>query len=97
MTRNVASPRARWRRVNPMQAHDRLPAPLRAWVATAALPWSASSVLRLWYRAMAVHRCPRAALDALSRAEAATLAREAARVWGDGYPAGQAGALANRR
>ncbi|MCU0899592.1 MAG: DUF6525 family protein [Cypionkella sp.] len=87
MTRNLTSPRARWRAVNPMTEHDRLPAPLRIWAAQAALPWSARSLRRLWTRALRETGCPKAALSRLSRAERATLNREAARVWGPAYPA----------
>jgi hypothetical protein len=70
-----------------MDDHDRLPPVLRLWVAHAALPWSASSVRRLWTRALAETGCPKAALDRLDRAEAATLSRDAARVWGRAHPA----------
>ncbi|MFD2175815.1 DUF6525 family protein [Rhodobacter lacus] len=59
-----------------MAAHDRLPAPARAWVAQAVLPWSAASVARIWARAMAETGCERAALARLVAAEARTLARE---------------------
>jgi len=85
---NLSSPRIRWRAVNPMAEHDRLPAPLRAWLAQAALPWSAQSARRLWQRAMQETHCPDAALQHLKRAETKTLAREAARVWGRDYPTG---------
>lgn len=95
---NLVSPRVRWRAVDPMAEHDRLPAPLRIWLAQAALPWSAQSAARLWQRALRETRCPDMALARLRAAEAKTLAREAARVWGHGYPAGvQEGAFANRR
>jgi Family of unknown function (DUF6525) len=91
---NLASPRARWRPTNPMAAHDRLPRDLRLWLAEAALPWSADSALRLWQRALSETGCTEAARARLARAEAKTLAREAARVWGSAYPVQ---ALANRR
>ncbi|MFN3969856.1 MAG: DUF6525 family protein [Gemmobacter sp.] len=86
MPRNLTSPRARWRATDPMAAHDRLPAPLRAWAAAAALPWSAASVLRIWRRALTRGGDHQAALEALNRAEAATLARERALVWGADAP-----------
>ncbi len=35
-----------------MAAFDRLPAPLRAWLAEARLPWSPASAHRAWRRAM---------------------------------------------
>ncbi|PTE14531.1 DUF6525 family protein [Pseudogemmobacter blasticus] len=84
---NLTSPRARWRNVDPMAAYDRLPPDLRRWLAGAALPWSAASVLRLWKRALKETGCPQAARDRLARAEQKILAQEAARVWGAAYPA----------
>lgn len=85
MTRNLASPRARWRNVNPMAAHDRLPPDLRAWAAHAALPWSATSLLRIWQRALRETGCRKQAIARLSGAEARTLARECVAVWGPAY------------
>ncbi len=87
MSGNLTSPRARWQQGNPMAAYDRLPPDLRSWLAEAALPWSAASVLRLWQRALRETGCSKAARDRLARAEAKTLAREAARIWGRHYPA----------
>lgn len=87
MSGNLTSPRARWRNADPMAAYDRLPPDLRLWLAGAALPWSAASVLRLWQRALQETGCAKAAKERLARAEAKTLAQEAARVWGPAYPA----------
>lgn len=86
MNRNLSAPRAHWRKTNPMSVHDRLPPELRIWLAGAALPWSATSALRIWHRALRESGCPKAALDRLHRAEAKTLARDAAMVWGPAYP-----------
>lgn len=86
MNRNLASPRARWRKTNPMAAYDRLPPDLRCWLAGAALPWSAASVLRVWRRALDETGCPKSALNRLQRVEAKTLARDAALIWGPTYP-----------
>jgi hypothetical protein len=83
--RNLRSPRARPRAVAPMAAHDRLPPELRVWVAGAALPWSAASVLKIWQRALRDTGSAAAARARLDAAEARTLAREAAAVWGPGY------------
>ncbi len=91
VTQNLTSPRARWRRTDPMAAHDRLPEPLRRWAADAALPWSAASLLRLWQRAMADTGCPTAACARLSRAEQSALSREVPQVWGPQHPASQFG------
>jgi len=70
-----------------MRDHDALPDPLRRWATQAALPWSARSLHRAWTRALAATGCPEAALSRIAGAEAATLAREAARVWGPQHPA----------
>lgn len=86
MTHNLASPRARLRKTNPMAAHDRLPPDLRAWAAAAALPWSATSLLHIWQRALRETGCPKAAITRLTSAEARTLAKDAALVWGPAYP-----------
>ena len=54
MRRNLGDTglRRRRRAVDPMQEFDRLPQPLRAWLAQAALPWSPTSARRLWVRAI---------------------------------------------
>ncbi|MCC6008762.1 MAG: hypothetical protein JJU40_13945 [Rhodobacteraceae bacterium] len=70
-----------------MARYDALPAPLRQWLARAALPWSPESALRLWRRALAEQAATDKALDRLARAEAAALARDAAAIWGGSYPA----------
>ncbi|SMO44663.1 hypothetical protein SAMN06265221_102219 [Paracoccus laeviglucosivorans] len=70
-----------------MARYDGLPDELRRWLASAALPWSARSALRLWQRAL--RECPADtghALQALSRAEMRLLQRDAASVWGQEYP-----------
>jgi hypothetical protein len=89
MSGNLTSPRARWRRTDPMAAYDRLPPDVRLWLAGAALPWSADSVLRLWQRALRDTGCSNAARERLTAAEVKTLAREATRVWGAQYPSSQ--------
>jgi hypothetical protein len=69
----------RRRRGDPMQAFDRLPPDLRRWMAGAALPWSPTSCLALWRRALAEDGTTEAALARLARAEAAMLARDGLR------------------
>lgn len=68
--------RARRRTVDPMQAYDALPTPLRHWLSQAALPWSPSSARKIWQRAQSAGLTGDDALSALYRAEAHTLARE---------------------
>lgn len=87
MTRNLATSLRQRPRPAPMQAHDALPPEVRLWVHGAALPWSAASLRRLWARALRQAGGDAAAARArLDAAEARALAREAARVWGPGYP-----------
>jgi len=68
--------RLRRRSRDPMASFDALPAPLRHWLAQAALPWSPASCLRLWMKALAEGASPQEALARLQRAEARALARE---------------------
>lgn len=72
---NLVSPLARRRGGSVMRAHDRLPAPLRRWLTTAALPWSAKSARRIWEREVGRSGVD-GALRRLAEVEAATLARE---------------------
>ncbi|WP_219174932.1 DUF6525 family protein [Tritonibacter mobilis] len=72
----VALPTRR-RREDPMAAYDRLPAPLRAWLQEAALPWSAQSCQRIWQAARRDGLSPEAALARLDAAERKTLNRSA--------------------
>ena len=89
--RNLVSRLTR-RRGGGMEAFDRLPPDLRAWLHGAALPWSAASARRQWLRALAAARGDSAAACAvLSRIEARLLARDAARVWGRDHPAANPG------
>ncbi|MFC6641827.1 MULTISPECIES: DUF6525 family protein [Sulfitobacter] len=67
----------RRRQGDPMAAYDRLPPPLRAWLAQVALPWSPQSAHRLWCRDL--QRCEGDAVGAalhLSRAEHRMLAQD---------------------
>lgn len=86
MRRNLSTSLRRRARSDAMGRYDRLPAELRLWLAGAALPWSAASALRLWQRALNEAPDLAAARRRLEAAEARLLARDAARVWGPGYP-----------
>lgn len=84
MRRNLSTgfPR-RARAVRGLDAYDRLPAPLRRWLAQAALPWSVRSAQRLWRRALAETGGDVArTLARLDAAEAAQLSREPGAVRG---------------
>lgn len=86
MRRNLHTSLKRRGSGDPMTRYDRLPPELRGWLATAALPWSATSALRVWRRAMADCTCPHHALTCLCAAEARLLAKDAPDIWGLSYP-----------
>ncbi|MGE4328349.1 MAG: DUF6525 family protein [Pseudodonghicola sp.] len=93
MTRATPTPNAqsclkrRRQAGDPMTAYDRLPAELRQWLASAALPWSPRSALRAWRVALArAGGDPDVARARLSATEARQLRRDTARIWGTAHP-----------
>ena len=68
--------RSKRRDHDPMRAFDALPPPLRQWLSQAVLPWSPTSARRLWLKGRAKGLSAEETLEALSRAEAQTLARD---------------------
>lgn len=70
---------SRRRSGDPMMAFDALPAPLRQWLAQAALPWSPASCRKLWLRARAGGGSVADALSLLDRAQDRALQRETTR------------------
>ncbi len=80
MTRNLGQSSLRRKRrrsrANPMETFDGLPAPVRQWVAQAALPWSPASVQRIWSKSRAKGLSDDEALLSLHLAESRTLARD---------------------
>lgn len=60
---------------DPMEAYDRLPAELRAWVREAALPWSPRSCLKIWTEARRAGQDTATIHARLSQAEARMLAK----------------------
>ncbi len=78
MSRNLGESALRRKRRcgDPMAAFDRLPAPLRQWLAQAALPWSPASARRIWLKSRAKGLSPEEILRALSQAEEKTLMRD---------------------
>lgn len=70
-----------------MREFDRLPAELRAWLATAALPWRPGSAQRTFARALARTRDTACALRELDRIEARLIAKDVRKVWGEDHPA----------
>ncbi|MFK7764006.1 MAG: DUF6525 family protein [Roseobacter sp.] len=78
MNRNLGSSslRRKQRSGDPMAAFDGLPAPVRRWLSEAALPWSPTSVRRIWSKSQARGLSSEETLLSLTRAEALTLARD---------------------
>ncbi|MFE3837263.1 DUF6525 family protein [Pseudogemmobacter sonorensis] len=74
---NLATSLRRRNRADPMRRYDRLPPELRGWLATAALPWSPCSALRLWRRLLReTGEDVPAALRRMDLAEARMLGRD---------------------
>lgn len=71
---------------NPMTEYDRLPPHLRAWVATAMLPWRAATVQKAYDKAIALKGDHEEALSELNRLQRALVAKDAGRVWGADHP-----------
>lgn len=78
MTRNLGATtlRKRYRTGNPMHTYDKLPQPLRLWLADAALPWSPKSCKRIWDKARRDGLSTDDAIKTLSAAEQRALARD---------------------
>ena len=77
--------RSRNRR-NPMQDYDNLPADLRRWVSSAALPWSVPSVQRTFKTALARTGDRKLALNELDRIEQKLTAKDIRTIWGRDHP-----------
>jgi len=74
------------RREDPMREFDRLPPGLRAWLATALLPWRPRSVRAAFDRAYARTRDTSRALAELDRLQRRLVAQDCARIWGPDHP-----------
>ncbi|MFT5346952.1 MAG: hypothetical protein ACI95S_002705 [Dinoroseobacter sp.] len=66
----------RCRAADPMMTYDRLPQPLRSWLAEAALPWSPKSCKRIWEKARSNGLSIDDAIVVLTEAERKTLSRD---------------------
>jgi len=84
--RGKTSLRLKRRREDPMRDFDRLPAELRAWLASAVLPWRPRSARRAFDRAVARTRDTSCALEELDRLQDRLLARDVCKVWGADHP-----------
>src|SRR6056297_4150433 len=84
--RGQTSLRLKRRNADPMRDFDRLPPELRAWLASAVLPWRPRSVRRAFDRAVARTRDCSRALEELDRLQDKLLAKDAREVWGQKHP-----------
>ncbi|MFT5626707.1 MAG: hypothetical protein ACI8Z0_003218 [Lentimonas sp.] len=66
----------RRRAADPMVTYDRLPQPLRSWLAGAVLPWSPKSCKRIWEKARSNGLSVDDAIVVLTEAERKTLSRD---------------------
>ena len=78
MTGNLGSTTLKKRRraADPMMTYDRLPQPLRRWLAEAVLPWSPKSCKRIWEKARMNGLSVDEAIVALTEVERKTLSRD---------------------
>ncbi|MEL7105906.1 MAG: DUF6525 family protein [Pseudomonadota bacterium] len=70
--------KCRRRADDPMAIYDRLPPEVRHWLHGAKLPWSPRSARAIWVKAQRAGLSPEDTLARLERAEARTLAKDAA-------------------
>jgi len=74
--RGTTSLKLKRRNEDPMREYDRLPPELRAWLASAVLPWRPQSVRRAFDRAMARTRDRSRALEELDRLQNKLIAKD---------------------
>jgi len=74
--RGKTSLKLKRRNEDPMREYDRLPPELRAWLASAVLPWRPQSVRRAFDRAMARTRDRSRALEELDRLQNKLIAKD---------------------
>lgn len=69
-----------------MREFDKLPAELRAWLSTAALPWRPRSVRRAFDKAFARTQDTTRALVELDQLQDRLIAKDVKQVWGQDHP-----------
>lgn len=97
--RGRTSLRRRRRTEDPMREYDSLPPELRAWLATAVLPWRPRSVRRAFDNALARTGDAAGALRELDHLQQKLITKDARSIWGQDYPRPAIGAepIAPRR
>ena len=69
-----------------MREYDGLPRELRAWLASAELPWRPASARKSYERALAETGDIEGALQELDRLQERLVAKDAKKVWGEVHP-----------
>lgn len=87
--RGHSSLKRKRRSEDPMRDYDRLPAPLRVWLAGAVLPWRPRSAQRAFNRAVQRTRDEARAIAELDRLQNRQIAKDARLVWGLDHPSAQ--------
>ncbi len=82
--------KSRRRTGDSMRDYDALPPELRAWLASAVLPWRPGSARRAYEKALQRVGSRQNALTELDRIQAKMIAKDGRKVWGDRHPASQA-------
>jgi len=85
-TRGKTSLKRRRRHASPMHEFDCLPPELRAWLASAMLPWSPRSVRRAYNRALLRTQDKSLALDELDHLQHRSISKDVRSVWGPDHP-----------
>ncbi|MEM7295172.1 MAG: DUF6525 family protein [Pseudomonadota bacterium] len=84
--RGATSLRRRRRAEHPMAEFDRLPAELRGWLASAALPWRPRSARLAYDRALAQTGDVARAIARLDSLQDSLIAKDCSKVWGPNHP-----------
>ncbi|MEM8787105.1 MAG: DUF6525 family protein [Pseudomonadota bacterium] len=69
-----------------MRDYDRLPPELRAWLASALLPWRPRSALHMFDRVRARTQDTAHAIQEMDRIQNRLVGRDACQVWGESHP-----------
>ena len=87
MSKNLnSSLRRKKKHRDPMKCYDELPCELRQWLASALLPWSPRSALKVYEKALRTIGSSEAALAELDKKQIRLLEKDCVIIWGEQYP-----------
>ena len=87
MPKNLnSSLRLKKKHLDPMKCYDELPCELRQWLASALLPWSPRSALKVYEKALRTIGSSEGALAELDKKQIRLLEKDCAIIWGEQYP-----------